>query len=63
MATKNSVNMAFNAFIDDDTMATASATNICSGESIKAYVDGHAANPGGSAYQTSYTLIIPAMAF
>ncbi|MCK5132059.1 MAG: hypothetical protein KAR40_07915 [Candidatus Sabulitectum sp.] len=26
-------------FIDDDSMATASATNFCSGESIKAYVD------------------------
>src|SRR3990167_5641665 len=39
MATKNIIDMAFNAFIDDDSMATASATNVCSGESIKAYVD------------------------
>jgi len=28
------------AFIDDDTMGTASAANVASGESIKAYVDG-----------------------
>jgi len=27
------------AFIDDDSMATASATNVCSGESVKDYVD------------------------
>ena len=49
MATNNQINMAFNAFIDDDSMATASATNVCSGESIKAYVDAQvvAANSGG----------------
>lgn len=50
MATNNQINMAFNAFIDDDSMATASATNICSGASIKAYVDslGGGSNPIGS---------------
>ena len=39
MATNNSLNIGANAFIDDDTMATASATSMASSESIKAYVD------------------------
>lgn len=37
--TTNQIGMAFNAFIDDDSMATATATNVASAESIKAYVD------------------------
>jgi len=39
MVTKNQIDMAFNEFIDDDTLATASPTNVVSGEAIKAYVD------------------------
>lgn len=37
------------AFIDDDTMATASATNIASAESVKEYVDTEIANATPSA--------------
>ncbi len=33
------------AFIDDDTMATASSSNFCSGESVKAYVDNNLNKP------------------
>lgn len=37
--TINQTGMTFNAFIDDDTMASATSTNISSSEAIKAYVD------------------------
>lgn len=37
--TINQIGMAFNAFIDDDTLASATSTNVASAESIKAYVD------------------------
>lgn len=40
------------ALIDDDTFATATATNVPSAESVKAYVD---ANAGGSIVQRAYT--------
>lgn len=39
MATRNQIDMEFNEFIDDDTFASATATNVASAESIKAYVD------------------------
>ena len=40
--------------IDDDTMATAAATNICTGESIKAYVDSVAASGGNVSVGTIF---------
>jgi len=52
--TINQIGMVFNEFIDDDTMATASAVNVCSGESIKAYVD----NVAGSGFTVILTCLL-----
>lgn len=52
--TTNQIGMAFNAFIDDDTFATATATNIASAESIKAYVDNNPGGAGGSTTEIQY---------
>jgi len=45
--TVNQVGLGFNGFINDDTMATASTTNLASASSIKAYVDATAGSVGG----------------
>jgi len=45
--TVNQVGLGFNGFINDDTMATASTTNLASASSIKAYVDANAGSVGG----------------
>jgi microcystin-dependent protein len=45
--TINMLDLGFNAFINDNTMATATATNVASAESIKSYVDSVAGAVGG----------------
>lgn len=52
--TVNQVGLGFNGFINDDTMATASTTNLASASSIKAYVDSVAASGGNVAVGTLF---------
>jgi hypothetical protein len=48
-----------NAFIDDDTFATATATNVASAESIKAYVDTNSSTPlVSTGYDTASNIVI-----
>ena len=47
---------AITGFIDDDTMATASATNIASAESVKAYVDTEVASSSGNLKRVSVSV-------
>ena len=47
---------AITGFIDDDTMATASATNIASAESVKAYVDSEVASSSGNLKRVSVSV-------